>query len=584
MNIIGFSLIRSFATDDLLEQTESILSVHEFEKVSYRLVVDEQIQPTLLLGDYSLLLKMHSAEKGCYVYESVPSEAFKNFVGITHAEVIDDIECKMIVMSRPINVFAEKVTYERALSFLRYIINNEDVSSMCFSVTKGGSDTQCSSNNLSEKLIAGMRAVEYLNNEWVRFHHDPCTKNSSKAVIRPFSHSMPVDDRTIAHISTHLDSLTRTDSLSGDVLIRGQHYAIQQMVCNEIIENHNVFENQVILYFLKSFYQFLISLKNEIDIKNKSKGIISVDGVDYISLDQILRDSGLLISFNQERIGVAYSNTKLALNHLNREFKCILDSSKNLLPVPTQQALSKSHYMTLYRFIDEYYKIGEPSWRGVSELYGIRNISKLYEFVCLINICKSLTYLGFELKETKYIDIDSCEVQRPLNEPCNVYILQNSIGTNIKILYDIQTARMDELTTPLVGQLYDMVHYMKTKTWRPDFQIHVRSENGIRCHILDAKYSNLQNVRIHHMPNCAKKYGLDTRVFRVVDHKPQLTVPDSVTIIFSGKSTGYYSMYREDVNENVKLLVDNSKPRVGSIGVYEGDIQQLSLILNQLVS
>lgn len=585
MNLLEFSLLSGTNVIDLLARDESLISVHEFESVGYRLVVDEAIQPIMLLGDYSLLMDNYYTHDGRHVYESTPSQAFKNFVGITHAEIIDgvDSDSEVIAVSRPINVFASKMSYDRALRFLRFIINNEDISSVCFTVTKGGSDAKRSSNNLSEKLIAGLRVVEYLNNEWGRFHHNPCIKTSTKSVIRPFSKSMPVDDRTIAYLSTHPDSLTRADAHSGDVLIRGQHYSIHQMVHNKIIPNLNVFENQVILYFLKSFYKFVLQLKTELSTSKSNNGTISANGIDYISLDQVLRDSGIFISFQQEKLDVAYGGVRLAINRLQRDFKCVLDTSRNLFPVPTQQVLSKSHYMTLYRFMDDYYRIGEPSWRGTSELYGIRNISKLYEFVSLINIHKSLTSLGFNLDESRYVDSSGVETARPVNQPCNVYVFSHDTGITVKLLYDLQTTRIDDLTNPVVGRLYDMKHYVKTKTWRPDFQLRVIGDKGIECHILDAKYSNRKTVLERHMPECARKYGLETRMYKVVNGEPLLTVPDSVTILYSGESSPYSSIFRTLPAGGINHLVAASKPQLGSIGLVEGDMVLLTNTLKKLV-
>ena len=585
MNVLELSLISGDKVVDLLGRDESIVSIHEFESIGYRLVVDEPIQPKVLLGDYSLLLDNYYTRDGHHVYESTPSQSFKNFVGITHAEIANgiDSDSEIIAVSRPINVFASKISYDRALRFLRFIINNEDISSICFTVTKGGSDAKRSSNNLSEKLISGLKVVEYLNNEWGRFHHDPCVKNSTKSIIRPFSKSMPFDDRTIAYLSMHPDSLIRSDAQSGDVLIRGQHYSIQQMVQNKIIQNLNVFENQVVLYFMKSFYQFVLQLKTELATSKPNDSTISVNGVDYISLDQVLIDSGIFISFQQEKLDAAYNGVRMAINRLQRDFKCVLDTSKNLLPVPTQQVLSKSHYMTLYRFIDNYYRIGEPSWRGTSELYGIRNISKLYEFVNLINIHKSLSSLGFILDESRYVDSNGLDADRPINQPCNTYVFKHGTGITVKLLYDLQTARVDDLTDPVVGQLYDMKHYVKAKTWRPDYQIRVIGDKGTECHIFDAKYSNLKTVRERHMPECARKYGLETRMYKVVNGEPQLTVPDSVTILYSDESSPYLSMFRTLPASGISNLVMASKPQLGLIGLVEGDIVPLTNALMKLV-
>lgn len=72
---------------------------------------------------------------------------------------------------------------------------------------------------------------------------------------------MPVDDRTIAYLSEHPDSLTRADAASGDVLIRGQHYAIQQMIYGEIVQNLNIFENQWFYISWDRFISLCSSLK-----------------------------------------------------------------------------------------------------------------------------------------------------------------------------------------------------------------------------------------------------------------------------------------------------------------------------------
>ena len=67
-------------------------------------------------------------------------------------------------------------------------------------------------------------------------------------------------------------------------------------------KNLNIFENQVILYFLKSFSQFVLQLKAELDKKQSSRSTITVNGIDYISLDQILQDSGIFLTFHKEKL------------------------------------------------------------------------------------------------------------------------------------------------------------------------------------------------------------------------------------------------------------------------------------------
>ena len=69
----------------------------------------------------------------------------------------------------------------------------------------------------------------------------------------------------------------------------------------------------------------------------------------------------------------------------------------------------------------------------------------------------------------------------------------------------------------------------------------------------------------------------------MVNGEPQLTVPDSMTIIYSGEAKPYKSMYRMDLTGGVAHLVANSKPQVGSIGVFEGEFKLLTSTLKQFL-
>ncbi len=50
MNVLEFSLLSDTKVVDLLDRSEFLISVHEFEYIGYRVIVDEPIQPKVLLG------------------------------------------------------------------------------------------------------------------------------------------------------------------------------------------------------------------------------------------------------------------------------------------------------------------------------------------------------------------------------------------------------------------------------------------------------------------------------------------------------------------------------------------------------
>ncbi|MDE0569005.1 hypothetical protein ON072_20930, partial [Shewanella sp. K8] len=102
-------------------------------------------------------------------------------------------------------------------------------------------------------------------------------------------------------------------------------------------------------------------------------------------------------------------------------------------------------------------------------------------------------------------------------------------------------------------------------------------------HILDAKYSNRKTVAETHMPVCATKYGLETRMYQIVDGVPQLTVPDSVTLLYSGESADYSPMFRSGTAGGIRHLLETTKPQLGYIGLDETDIGPLLGTLKRLL-
>ncbi len=77
MNVFEFSLKNSTKRFDLLGKEAELIPVHEFDSVSFRLVVDEPSQLTLLLGDYSFWLENYTVIDGRYVYQSDYKHTFK---------------------------------------------------------------------------------------------------------------------------------------------------------------------------------------------------------------------------------------------------------------------------------------------------------------------------------------------------------------------------------------------------------------------------------------------------------------------------------------------------------------------------
>ena len=576
MRVMEITLKRDSRYESLLPAEQDVLAISEKENVTIQIEVDQPGNYAVNIGDYQAAMSFVSMRESNYLYETKKDMCFRNFVGIAHMEIVDKLTSDS-VNSRPLNIHASKATYEKALSYLRFIIENEEISTACFSVTKAGSNNNSARYDIVTKLNAGLKTLDFLINEWVRFYRDPCSKISTQTVVKPYTKSMPLDDRAIDYLSTNQDALAVSDSRNGDVLIKGKYFEISHLKTPVAIVKKDIFENQVVLYFVESFMSFLYRLDREIKEKNYGDNkTLSIDGVNYLSIDQILRDSGVFINYQREKIAQGIKKCLQCIRRLKDEFGCKPGSQIPKMPTPTQQVMRKQHYMTIFRLIHDFYSVGEPNWRGTTELYGLRNLPKIYEFVSLIVLLKALKSDGFELLEACYIDgfENHEEIIRPLNEANNYFVFRRGDNEKICLYYDIPMhlyANLDE--TSAIGTPVDLVHKRADKPWRPDFLIQHWKNDECRVHIIDAKYSNRDTVDKYHLDSCVMKYFVKTRYLGTEANKKHLKMIDSMTIAYSGESLDYVSVFRaEEAATRFQESLGTIRPFLGRVGISSGDV------------
>ena len=586
MQLLEVTLKRGSRYEALLPAEQEVLAISEKEYVTIQIEVDKPANYAVNIGDYQAAMSFVSMRGTNYLYETKKDMCFRNFVGIAHVEIVDKLTSDS-VHSRPLSIHASKATYEKALSYLRFIIENEEISTACFSVTKAGSNNNSAKDNIVTKLNAGLKTLDFLINEWVRFHRDPCSKISTKSFVKPYTKSMPLDDRAIDYLSTNQDALSISDSRNGDVLIKGKYFEISHLKTPVAIINKDIYENQVILYFVESFITFLYRLDREIKEKNYGDNkTISIDGVSYLSIDQILRDSGVFINYQREKIAQGIKKCLQCIRRLKNEFGCKLGSQIPKMPSPTQQVMRKQHYMAMFRLIHDFYSVGEPNWRGTTELYGLRSLPKIYEFVSLIVLLKALRSDGFELQEGCYIDgfENHEEVIRPLNEANNYFVFRRGDNEQLCLYYDMPMhlyANLDETTS--IGTPVDLVHKRSDKSWRPDFLIQYWKSDKCSVHVIDAKYSDRYTVDKFHLDSCVMKYFVKTRYLGTETDKKHLRMIDSMTIAYSGESLDYVSVFRaEDAVTKFQESLGTIRPFLGRVGISSGDITIAKGLFNEL--
>lgn len=582
-HIVKWLLITNKNTFDINKDDSDAIQISEQCYCKFIVDVHGDKIPKMSLGDYELKLKLvdSNSDGMVKVYETDSVQCFKNFIGLAQAELFFGTTGKFT--SSPINIYARKATYDRALSFLKMINEKSDISSICFSVTKLNSDSSKGSKNLSAMLTAGIKALEYFQLQRPRFAQFPCSKSRSKSRVVKYSSSTHLDERSIAYLCSHPDTLVPSLSSEGDVRIGCRNMIINDIETNTLVRDTNVFENQVILSFLYKFLSYLKSVKIRLEQSNISQASsISLDGEQYLSIDRLLYDSGLILNIHKEKIEHAIEHCSQCIRFIQDRLPCEIYKGKNMSPVPTQQVLARTHYLQLFSLIKNFYDIGEPQWRGQLEFYGLRNLYKIYEFVCLIYIIDSMHTLGFLADEASFVDRNRKKVEsRPINEPCNYYVFYKD-NIKMELFYEpfaIQAAKLH--TNVATGTIVDLVHKNKT-TWNPDFVIIISDGENTNTHILDAKYSDLKTVQSYHIDECAFKY---TTKMMALANDNTLKPIDSMTLLFSGDHYRYESFYNDEFSlydQNGMFNQNRVTPAIGMLSHNENDIDSLTKFLGHI--
>lgn len=549
----------------------STLSIHENAKVQFRYETEEPGVYQINIGDYAARLHLsRSSTDSVLRYDSDHLECFKNFVGVCPIGVSSDDGDELGVRGA-VNIYATKATYDRAISFLRFIVQHQDFSSACFSVSRASSNASRSHNDISAKIEAGIKVITHMHNEWGRFKADPCVKRNVESETTKYLRNQEIGPDAVAYIAQHPDLLDRTGFGQGDIQIRGRQYVITSTVTSRTVNDANVQENQFLLQFLADFHLFLMQLERQFSKSTKKLKDFVINETQYISIDHILNDSGLFLNFHEKRIKNAIRQALDLIMRFERELAVKFLRQMKANVVPTQQVLVRSHYFQAYNLIKDYLRTGEPSWQGEQDLYGLRNMPKLYEFVVLLSLIEGLKAKGFEL-ECAYFSHKHYgpSERRAMNEPNNFYQFKRGSEV-VNLFYDMSALQMKQLDLGTsLGVPVDIKH-SSARTWRPDFYVvHRLPGCADRTHVLDAKYSSASVTESSRLPECSFKYTTCMKVLGANGNQPILKNVDSMILIHS-ESNSRTKLINDKVRRDAPSFIsmDNLSPQVGLVGITE---------------
>ena len=294
---------------------------------------------------------------------------------------------------------------------------------------------------------------------------------------------------------------------------QNKNYIPNNILGDEQYKNFDIYENQVVVNFLRTVLQNCDYVKRELSKQITSKNEIlrkQVNVQNTYSFSILTQKSESLEKWHKQ------------LLDLKREFQILWVQYSKLLPL-RQSTLIKHlphttkvfqevrHYRDIFDVVRKWFDFGEFSIARINAMLKIKTIDTLYEYYCLYQILemllskgwKPITYGDFAY----YFNYGSGYGNSGLDdEVCNTYSLQKG-DSEITLYYQPKIFGWDRPNNKI--QLFRTTmdnKFEKQSYWQPDFVIKFSKANDEKYVILDAKYARESEILENRLPECIKKY------------------------------------------------------------------------------
>lgn len=305
----------------------------------------------------------------------------------------------------PFEVKAKKITAERLREMIRYLAARTDaLARAAFSVTRAPLGQGKRKNRVTYLLKEAEEGLHLFETQLPTLIARYCTRLVPKRVIVLPGPTDYFDANTAEWLLSHLDLLVPAQDENDAVAVIEDHpYTVSKLEVSELVEDSNVYENQVLHSYLTSIKTFLAEIRKECDrietqafsgpVKSREDG--TENSSRYVSFSLEIKTSVReLFEGRKTKCGQLLEKC----NYLMRVLDIKMPVTKLPLGMPTLTPWVKAnlHYRILFEKIIGWYQMGGVDWSDEEALVGVRSIDELYEYFCLYKLIDGLEKLGFE--------------------------------------------------------------------------------------------------------------------------------------------------------------------------------------------
>lgn len=337
-------------------------------------------------------------------------------------------------------------------------------------------------------------------------------ENIESVVVDDFEKLNMIKGDTIQFIVSNPQYLRQTQIMTGIKYNKTNLIPIKTLINKNVI-SHNVYENKIILGFLKSIY--LIISDNIKTLSKKTINNNNNNNKEYISSGFYIHE--FVISNINLYLDRLYELRKQFLE-LYLLYKKVLNCDEiiiNKIPKPTINFIKVKHYQKIYVVIKEWFESGNYDFTIENMILSFNDASQIYEYYILLNINEFLIQNKFKLTDSLKTVYSTSKNSLYTNTDFENTFIFNKNDVQVTVFYQPVISSKKKYYNHLLG-LYrnNNISYYEGNSdyhtsyyYTPDYVIKINKNNKNKYIILDAKFSSVNTVLKYSFSKIAYKYS-----------------------------------------------------------------------------
>ncbi|MEG0772860.1 hypothetical protein [Clostridium sp.] len=405
----------------------------------------------------------------------------------------------------------DNISSELIRKMVSYISNNsqkylfnED------SNVKDFADVKKSENKNTDTEISILESIlfEYESN-FKYFKSNTKYRIEDDFVVDDFEKVKEVNKQTIQHILSNPQNLVPVNYNTG-IVYNKLNLQPKKTLVNKNKISYNIYENKIILGFLKSIYNSLSNKINDIESNIYRQQGYSIRTEYSSSSNEIYKEINKVLEKYKDKL----ESTRVKIQQLYFMYRQILkcdEVSLNYIPKPSDIFMRVQHYRKIYKVIRDWYEGGNYDLRNEKMILTFSEASEIYEYYTLLRINNYIAKNQYSLKEsvkfnykfrksTKYINTKHENTFTFEKGQTSLKVYYQPVIYNEHVHYDNNIGLFRNNDISFDGE--------RGQYYTPDYVIKI-SENGFSNFlILDAKWSSVNSVFDHSIKRIAYNYAL----------------------------------------------------------------------------